>query len=249
VGIESTDGSVVYAQAQVPMITTAWAQYSVMLTTGSVSTTEDTRFVITAASPGTFWLNQVSLFPPTYHGRANGNRIDLMQKMADLKPGCLRLPGGNYLEGNTIDQRFEWKNTIGPIQQRPGHESPWGHRSDDGLGLLEFAEWCEDLHMQSLLAVYASYSLNGTHVNRGPDLAPYVQDALDEIQYLIGSTSTTWGAKRAADGHPAPFLLQYVEVGNEDFFDHSGSMTAALPNSMMRSKGLTRAFRSLPPPR
>ena len=88
---------------------------------------------MTVGSPGTLWLNQVSLFPPTYHNRPNGNRVDLMQKMADLNPGFLRLPGGNYLEGNTIDQRFEWKNTVGPIQQRPGHESPWGYRSDADL--------------------------------------------------------------------------------------------------------------------
>jgi len=223
VGIESVDGSVVYAQAQVSAITADWAQYSVTLTTSSVATTEDARFVITVGSPGTLWLNQVSLFPPTYHNRPNGNRVDLMQKMADLNPGFLRLPGGNYLEGNTIDQRFEWKNTIGPIQQRPGHESPWGYRSDDGLGLLEYLEWCEDLNMQPLLAVYAGYSLNGTYVNPGAELQPYVQDALDEIQYLIGSTSTYWGAKRAADGHPVPFLLTYVEIGNEDFFDRSGS--------------------------
>jgi alpha-L-arabinofuranosidase len=195
----------------------------VTLTTGSVAATEDARFVITVGSPGTLWLNQVSLFMPTYHNRSNGNRVDLMKKMADLKPGFLRLPGGNYLEGNTIDQRFEWKNTIGPIQQRPGHESPWGYRSDDGLGLLEYLEWCEDLNMQPLLAVYAGYSLNGTRVNPGPDLQPYVQDALDEIQYLIGSASTNWGAKRAVDGHPAPFPLTYVEIGNEDFFDRSGS--------------------------
>ncbi len=146
-----------------------------------------------------------------------------MQLMAGLKPGFLRFPGGNYLEGNTIDQRFEWKNTIGPISQRAGHESPWGYRSDDGLGMLEFLEWCEDLNMQPLLAVYAGYSLNGTHVNPGSDLQAYVQDALDEIQYITGSTTTTWGAKRAADGHPAPFPLIYVEVGNEDFFDNSGS--------------------------
>jgi alpha-N-arabinofuranosidase len=217
------DGSVVYAQAQVSAITADWAQYSVTLTTSSVATTEDARFVITVGSPGTLWLNQVSLFPPTYHNRPNGNRVDLLQKMADLNPGFLRLPGGNYLEGNTIDQRFEWKNTVGPIQQRPGHESPWGYRSDDGLGLLEYLEWCEDLNMQPLLAVYAGYSLNGTHVNLGAELQPYVQDALDEIQYLIGSTSTNWGAKRAADGHPAPFPLTYVEIGNEDFFDTSGS--------------------------
>lgn len=145
------------------------------------------------------------------------------QLMAGLKPGFLRFPGGNYLEGNTIDQRFEWKNTIGPISQRRGHESPWGYRSDDGLGMLEFLEWCEDLNMQPLLAVYAGYSLNGTHVNPGPDLQPYVQDALDEIQYITGPITTPWGAQRAADGHPAPFPLTYVEVGNEDFFDGSGS--------------------------
>jgi alpha-N-arabinofuranosidase len=223
VSIESTDGSVVYAEAQVPTVTQNWTQYSVTLATGAVAPSEGTRLVISAGSPGTLWLNQVSLFPPTYRGRSNGNRIDLMQLMAGLKPGFLRFPGGNYLEGNTIDQRFEWKNTIGPISQRPGHESPWGYRSDDGLGLLEFLEWCEDLNMQPLLAVYAGYSLNGTHVNPGADLQPFVQDALDEIQYITGSTSTTWGAQRAADGHPAPFPLTYVEIGNEDFFDTSGS--------------------------
>ena len=137
--------------------------------------------------------------------------------------GNTRMPGGNYLEGNTIPERFQWKQTIGPIEQRPGHQGTWGYRSDDGLGLLEFLEWCEDLHMQPLLAVWAGYALNGTHVNPGADLAPYVQDALDEIQYVTGGTNTTWGAQRAADGHPAPFPLQYIEIGNEDFFDGSGS--------------------------
>jgi Alpha-L-arabinofuranosidase C-terminal domain/Concanavalin A-like lectin/glucanases superfamily/Carbohydrate binding domain len=223
VSIESIDGSVVYAQAQVPTVTTDWVQYNVTLATGAVASTENTRFVISAGTTGTLWLNQVSLFPPTYNQRSNGNRIDLMRLMAGLNPGFLRFPGGNYLEGETIAQRFEWKNTIGPISQRPGHESPWGYRSDDGLGLLEFLEWCEDLKMQPLLAVYAGYSLDGEFVSPGPDLQPYVQDALDEIQYITGSTSTQWGAQRAADGHPAPFPLTYIEVGNEDFFDTSGS--------------------------
>ena len=77
--------------------------------------------------------------------------------------------------------------------------------------------------MQPLLAVWAGYALDGTHVHPGADLQPYVQDALDEIQYVTGGTNTTWGAQRAADGHPAPFPLQYVEVGNEDFFDTSKS--------------------------
>jgi alpha-L-arabinofuranosidase len=221
--IESSDGTTVYASAQVPQITDIWTKYTVEFRTSSVKPTADTRYVISTGSPGTFWLTQVSLFKPTYKNHPNGNRIDLMEKLATMKPAFLRLPGGNYLEGNTIAERFEWKNTVGPIEQRPGHESPWGYRSDDGLGLLEFAEWCEDLHMEPLLAVYAGYSLNGTHVNPGPELAPYVQDALDEIQYLTGGPHTTWGAQRIADGHSAPFTLQYVEIGNEDFFDGSGS--------------------------
>jgi alpha-L-arabinofuranosidase len=198
VSIESIDGSVVYAQAQVPTVTAGWMQYSVTLATGALAPTENTRFVISVGTTGTLWLNQVSLFPPTYRDRANGNRTDLMQLMAGLKPGFLRFPGGNYLEGNTIAQRFEWKNTIGPISQRAGHESPWGYRSDDGLGLLEFLEWCEDLNMQPLLAVYAGYSLDGEFVSPGAALQPYVQDALDEIQYITGSTSTPGGAQRAS---------------------------------------------------
>ena len=149
-----------------------------------------------------------------------------MQKLAAIKPAFLRMPGGNYLKGNTINERFKWKNTVGPIRQRSGHQGPWGYRSDDGLGLLEYLEWCEDLHMEPLLAVYAGYSLNGTHVNPGTDLAPYVQDVLDEIQYVTGSANTHWGARRVADGHPVPFPLKYVEIGNEDFFDKSGSYNA-----------------------
>jgi alpha-L-arabinofuranosidase len=226
VDIENRDGSTVYARAQVPRITTDWTQYNLLLTTGWVSLAENARFVISASNPGVLWLNQVSVFPPTYKGRANGNRIDLMQKLAAIKPAFLRMPGGNYLEGNTINERFKWKNTLGPIRQRSGHQGPWGYRSDDGLGLLEYLEWCEDLHMEPLLAVYAGYSLNGIHVNPGTDLAPYVQDVLDEIQYVTGSANTHWDARRVADGHPTPFPLKYVEIGNEDFFDKSGSYNA-----------------------
>ena len=91
------------------------------------------------------------------------------------------------------------------------------------MGLLEFLDWCEDLHMQPVLAVYAGYSLTQEHVNPGPDLEPYVQDALDEIEYVTGGADTKWGAERVKDGHPAPFKLTYVEIGNEDYFDQSGS--------------------------
>jgi alpha-N-arabinofuranosidase len=139
----------------------------------------------------------------------------------DLKPQFLRFPGGNYLEGDTVATRFDWKKTIGPLNERPGHRCPWGYRSTDGMGLLEFLIWCEDMGAEPVLAVYAGYSLGGAHVNPGPDLEPYVQDALDEIEYVTGPVTTQWGAERAKDGHPEPFPLHYVEIGNEDWFDKS----------------------------
>ena len=181
------------------------------------------HLVLSVAKPGTVWFTLVSLFPPTYHDRNNGNRIDLMEKLAAMKPAFLRFPGGNYLEGDHINERYEWKKTIGPLVDRPTHMSPWGYRSTDGMGLLEFLEWCEDLNMQPLLAVYAGYSMKQEFVKPGPDLDPYVEDALDEIEYVTGDASTKWGAERVKNGHPAPFKLSYVEIGNEDWFDHSGS--------------------------
>ncbi len=105
--IESSDGSVIYASGQIPALSNVWQQHTVSLKTSSVTPTENTRFVISAAKPCTVWLNLVSLFPPTYNNHLNGNRVDLMQLMAGLKPSFLRLPGGNYLEGDTIDTRFE----------------------------------------------------------------------------------------------------------------------------------------------
>ncbi|MGC2213939.1 MAG: alpha-L-arabinofuranosidase C-terminal domain-containing protein, partial [Silvibacterium sp.] len=209
------------AHSDIPAIGAVWKQYRFTLTTGSDPASSLYRLEITTGRPGTLWFSLVSLFPPTFHDRPNGNRIDLMEKLAAMHPAFLRFPGGNYLEGNSISERFEWKNTIGPRVDRPTHLSPWGYRSSDGMGLLEFLDWCEDLHMQPLLAVYAGYSLQGEHVTPGPDLAPYVNDALDEIQYVTGDTSTRWGAERAKDGHPQPFALKYVEIGNEDQFDKS----------------------------
>jgi len=224
ISIEANDGTNVFATAQVPKITNQWQKYSLTLTTADDITPSATnRFVITTQNPGTIWFNLVSLFPPTYHDRPNGNRIDLMQILADMKPTFLRLPGGNFLEGDTVADRFPWKKTIGPLEQRPGHVGCWKYGANDGMGLLEFMEWCEDLHIQPVLAVYAGYSLKGEHVNPGPDLQPYVQDALDEIEYVTGDAATQWGAERVKDGHPAPFPLTYVEIGNEDWFDKSGS--------------------------
>ena len=209
------------ATATVSDVAADWKQHTFTLKTGAIQPSSANHLAITAGHAGTLWLQLVSLFPPTYKDTPNGDRIDLMEKLAAMHPKFLRFPGGNYLEGNKIKDRFEWKKTIGPLVDRPTHPSPWGYQSSDGMGLLEFLEWCEDLHMQPVLAVYAGYSLDQEHVNPGPDLEPYVQDALDEIEYVTGGPDTRWGAERVKDGHPAPFKLTYVEIGNEDQFDRS----------------------------
>ena len=216
----------VLAKADVPLHAGDWSRYEYTLTTGDVKESGANHLELTVTRPGTLWLQLVSLFPPTYHNTPNGNRIDLMERMAAMHPHFLRLPGGNYLEGDRIVDRFDWKKTIGPLVDRPGHQAPWTYWSTDGLGLLEFLEWCEDLKVEPVLAVYAGYSLRGEHVNPGKDLEPYVQDAVDEVEYVTGDASTRWGAQRAKDGHPAPFPLHYIEIGNEDWFDKSGSYPA-----------------------
>jgi alpha-N-arabinofuranosidase len=221
--IESEDGKTTYASGRVSGLTPAWTQYEVTLSTAAVAPTANARFVLTLDRPGTIWLGLVSLFPPTYKNQANGFRPDLLQMLIDMQPKFLRFPGGNYLEGDQIADRFEWKKTLGPLAERPGHMAPWGYRSTDGLGLYEFLQWAGDMNAEPVLAVYAGYSLKGAYVKPGPDLEPYIQDALDEIEYVTGPASSKWGSRRAKAGHPAPFKLTYIEVGNEDFFDKSGS--------------------------
>jgi alpha-L-arabinofuranosidase len=226
VSLVSDDSGQVLASATAQPLGTEWKQYSVTLTTGPVRTSAANHLRLTIARPGTVWLNVVSLFPPTYKDRPNGNRVDLMEKLAAMRPRFLRFPGGNYLEGDHINERFQWKKAIGPLVDRPTHRSPWNYHSSDGMGLLEFLQWCEDLDMEPVVGVYAGYSLMQEYVKPGADLRPYVQDALDEIEYITGAPDTRWGGVRAADGHPKPFALRYVELGNEDQFDQSGTYDA-----------------------
>lgn len=219
VAIVSDDGRTVYASEKISGVTSGWKKFEVTLKTGNVTPTAQARFAITLDQPGPVNLGLVSLFPPTWNDRPNGLRKDIMQMLVDMNPKFLRFPGGNYVEGNKVEERFPWAKTLGPIEDRPGHWCNWGYRSSDGMGLLEFLEWCEDMKAEPVLAVYAGYSLAQDRVKAGPDLEPFVKEALDEIEYVIGDTTTVWGARRAKDGHPAPFKLTYVEVGNEDYFD------------------------------
>ncbi len=139
-----------------------------------------------------------------------------MQKLVDLHPAIFRVPGGNYLEGNDYADRFNWQATIGPVENRPGHMDPWGYWSTDGMGLDEYLQMAELAGAQPLLAVYAGYTLNGSS-DTGQTLTDDVTSAINELHYVLDPVTTTWGALRAANGHAAPYNVNYVEVGNEDY--------------------------------
>src|SRR6185312_8274225 len=130
--IVNNDSGRMLASAKSKPLTSDWQKYDLRLTTGpTAAVSSANRFVLSFEHAGTVWLDYVSLMPPTYHDRPNGTRMDLMEKMAAMKPSFLRFPGGNYLEGNRIAERFDWKKTIGPPADRPGHLSPWGYPSSD----------------------------------------------------------------------------------------------------------------------
>ena len=131
VSIQSDDGRTIYATKAVTGLTSAWKQFDVTLQIEKVTATAKAFYVLTVDRPGTVWFSLISLFPPTFKDQSNGFRPDIMQIMVDMKPKFLRFPGGNYLEGDQIADRFAWKKTIG--LDRPGHMTPWGHPQPTGL--------------------------------------------------------------------------------------------------------------------
>ena len=223
VGLKSAKTGTVYASQTFTVSGNTWQEKKIDLTTGTTDTeTENGVFFVLFDKAGTYEIAYPTLFPPTFNNREHGLRSDLMTMMKDMHPKFLRFPGGNYLEGNKFNERFDWKRTIGPLTDRPGHQSPWGYWSTDGMGLLEFLTWAEDVGAEPILGVFAGYVLQGDYVE-GDAVEPFIKEALEEIEYVIGGPETKWGARRIQDGHAQPFPLHYVEIGNEDFFDRSGS--------------------------
>jgi hypothetical protein len=168
----------------------------------------------------TFYFALFSLFPETFKARENGLRKDLAQSLYDLNPKFLRCPGGNNLEGESTQTRWKWWEQIGPLKDRPGRVGDWGYYNTGGLGLVEFMHWCEDMEMEPVLAVYSGYSLDGTSWPQD-HMDQVLQEALDELEYLMGDESTTWGKKRIEHGFPDPFQINWVEIGNEDWFSNT----------------------------
>jgi len=218
--VESADGDAIYAQGQVEGIGKTWKHLSAKLQIdGRAPVTAAARFVLSTAEPGeTLWLDSVSLFPETYFNTLF--RPDLVKMFQALRLDLIRFPGGGYLTGSTPTNRFNWKNTIGPVWERTGHGGDFGYFSENGMGLLEYFEMAEAAGAQGLLTVYAGKSGRNFFASAA-ELQPFIQDALDEIEYATGPVSSHWGAKRAADGHPKPFPLEYVMIGNEEGFGNT----------------------------
>lgn len=201
------------AEGQIKGLTSDWKRFSCTLKPRAGD--PSARLAISASTAGTVWLDIVSLFPvQAWKRRPNGLRPDLAGMLVDLKPSFVRFPGGCFVEGDKLENAFRWKNTIGDIAERPGHWNLWDYRSTDGLGYHEYLQMCEDLGAEPMFVINCGMSHGG---NVPLDqLEPWVQDALDAIDYANGPATSRWGAVRAKNGHPAPFNLKYLEIGNEN---------------------------------
>jgi alpha-L-arabinofuranosidase len=196
-----------------------WKQFSAELIASK--TEAKARLVILAGATGSVWLDFVSLFPEkTWKDRPNGLRPDIAQMIADLDPGFVRFPGGCVVEGGTVETAYNWKDTIGPIEDRAERWGPWNYRRTHGMGLFEYLQFFADVGAEPLWVGFCGQTCIFRR-SRGETVPMeemgWVRDNfLDVIEYANGAIDSEWGAKRAAAGRAAPFDLKYVEIGNEN---------------------------------
>lgn len=218
VSLESIDGKEVCERETLPEVGGRWRKYTLSL--HARQSDPKGRLVITLSDPGTIWLDVVSLFPRhTFRNRPNGMRPDLAQMLVGLHPAFLRFPGGCVVEGCTMANRFRWQDSIGDIAQRKGGFDLWGYYTTYGLGFQEYLQLAEDLGAEPVYVINSGMSCQARRPNEtvsDADLHRYVQDSLDALEYAMGPVTSKWGALRAANGHPAPFPIKYVEIGNEN---------------------------------
>jgi len=229
VSLESYDGKTIFAKNTITGLSTNWNKFNCSLI--SNGTTSQGRLVISVDTIGTIWFDVISLFPPTYKNRENGLRQDIAKMIEDLKPSFMRFPGGCFVEGDYMVNRFQWKKTIGKIENRPGHWNLWGYRTTDGLGYHEYLQFAEDIGADAMFVVNVGLAHN--------DYVPYnqldslIQEALDAIEYAIGDTTTKYGKLRSQNGHPQPFNLKFIELGNENAYgDHYAERYIAFYNAI-----------------
>ena len=209
-----------------------WKKYEIVLKSPETQKKANLRIFLKGENP--VCLEHVSLFPVnTFKNRENGLRRDVAQALADVKPGLLRFPGGCIVEGTDLETRYQWKNTIGPVENRPLNQNRWEHTFDYryypdyyqsyGLGFFEFFQFSEDIGAEPLPVLnvgmacqFQNWDKECAHVPMD-QLDPYIQDCLDLIEFANGDVNTTWGKKRAEMGHPEPFNMKYIGVGNEQW--------------------------------
>lgn len=226
VSIQSPSGKTKYAENNITISSNDWEKYTSNFTVTENS--DSASLVILAITPGKLALDVISLFPEkTFKNRPNGLRADLAQIIADMKPKFIRFPGGCLVHGDGLGNMYRWKNTIGPIEQRKAQRNIWGYHQTAGLGYYEYFQFCEDIGAKPIPILPAAVScqnsggtwrIGGTGQKAIPieEMPVYIQEVLDLIEWANGSVTSTWGAKRAEAGHPEPFNLEYIGIGNED---------------------------------
>jgi alpha-L-arabinofuranosidase len=221
-----------FIEEEISISSSDWKKYTITLT--SPKTDKHAKLRIFLKGTNSVALEHISLFPVnTFKNRENGMRRDLAQALADLKPGIFRFPGGCIVEGTDLDTRYQWKNTVGPVENRPLNGNRWEHTFDYryypdyyqsyGLGFYEFFQLSEDIGAEPLpiLSVglacqYQNWNDESAHVPMD-ELQPYINDCLDLIEFANGPVTSKWGKVRADMGHPAPFNMKYIGVGNEQW--------------------------------
>ncbi|CAF4998166.1 unnamed protein product, partial [Rotaria sp. Silwood1] len=222
IGFRDLTGRITYGMSIVDVssaLVDNWTKFSNSIIVHDAAPTSNNIFFIEfpQGSSGEFEFNLISCFPPTYKNRMNGARIDIANTFAELKPGFIRLPGGNDLEGHSISERFIWNKTIGSLEYRPGRKGTWTGYNTQGFGLIELLTFAEDIGAIPILAVYAGYSLDQKSVPKD-ELQPYIDEVIDEIEFLTAPAhKNRMGALRASLGRQEPFNIKYVEIGNEDW--------------------------------
>lgn len=219
IALESKDGRL-YGQTEIMVVSDEWRKYEATIAAGD--TDYGGRLTIVTARAGKLCLDMVSLFPAhTYRGRSNGLRTDIANIIAELKPKFMRFPGGCLVHDGSLnaDDRnsmYRWKNTLGPVETRPPRRNNWGYNQTLGLGYYEYFQFCEDIGAKPIPILPAGYDPHHKRIVPLGELQLWIDDALDLIEFARGDAATKWGAVRAELGHPEPFGLEYIGIGNEE---------------------------------
>ncbi len=219
-----------FNQEKLDITSSDWKKYEIVIKAKKTDPKAELRIFLNSKNPVA--LDHISLFPvDTYKGRKNGLRKDLAQALEDIHPGVFRFPGGCIVEGTTLDTRYQWKNTVGPVENRPVNKNRWEDTFDYryyadyyqsyGLGFFEFFQLCEDIKAEPLPVLSVGLACQFQNDESGhakmDELQPFIDDCLDLIEFANGPVDSKWGKVRADMGHPEPFNMKYLGIGNEQW--------------------------------